>query len=408
MQQFAASSLFAFRSVVRHRRRSAFAVAAIACGVVATILAGSFIQWIFWAAQEGAIQNGLGHIEVTRHGFQAEGVRDPNKFLLPRDAEELRALRNLEGVKTVAPRLSFSGLVSHGDATISFLGEGVDPASERNFGEASVVIRGEPLSSDDPEGALLGEGLASNLGVDLGDPLVLLVTTPSGAVNAVEVKVRGLMGTISKAYDDSAIRISIDSANRLLRLAGAHSWVMVLNRTSDTDDMLQSLRGRYAGQFDFVPWHERADFYKKTVTLLSKQMAVVKIVIALVIMLMIANSLMMAVMERTSEIGTCMALGTTARSILTQFVVEAAVLGMVGALLGATLGVALAHLISFVGIPMPPPPGQSRGYVGKMLATTPLVLEACALALTTALLAAILPAWKAAGTQIVAALRAGR
>jgi putative ABC transport system permease protein len=402
------SVLLALRSVLRHRRRSAFAVSAITCGVIATVLAGGFIQWIFWAAQQGAIESGLGHIEITRRGYHEAEASDTNKFLLRSDAPELREMRELPGVRTVAPRRAFSGLASHGDATLSFLGEAVDPASERNFGDVSVVIKGDELSPEDARGALVGEGLAANLDVAIGDTLVLVVNTPKGGVNAIEVSVRGLMGTISKAYDDSAIRISASAADQLLRQHGAHSWVMVLDQTERTDAMLAELRARYGDRFALAAWYERADFYKKTVALLSRQMSVVKLVIALVVTLMIGNSLMMAVMERTSEIGTCLALGTTSRGVLAQFSLEAVLLGIVGAVLGTTAGVMLAELISFVGIPMPPPPGQSRGYVGRMLVTPSLVAEAGLLAVGTALLAGILPALKASRTNIVSALRAGR
>jgi putative ABC transport system permease protein len=398
-----AAVVLALRSVTRHRRRSAFAVSAIACGVIATILAGGFIQWIYWATREGTIQSGLGHIEVKRRSEQRTAREEA---LLVPDQAEMAAMRSEPGVKALAQRRSFGGLASHEDVTVSFLGEGVDPDGEAGF--TSVVVKGEPLSAHDPSGALLGEGLAANLGVGVGDSLVLLVSTGSGSVNAIEVRVQGLMRTISKAYDDAAIRIPIDTAGGLLRRSGAQSWLVVLDETSDTENMTAKLREKFGGRFDFVPWHERADFYKKTVLLLSRQMAVVNTVIALVVMLMIANSLLMAVMERRSEIGTCMALGATSRAILAQFSLEAALLGLVGVALGAPLGVLLAQAVSSVGIPMPPPPGQSQAYLGRILVTPHLVAEAVALAVGTAVVAGIVPAAKASRTEIVTAIRSGR
>jgi putative ABC transport system permease protein len=117
---------------------------------------------------------------------------------------------------------------------------------------------------------------------------------------------------------------------------------------------------------------------------------------------------MMAVMERTGEIGTSLALGTTSRGVLLQFVSEGAVLGLLGGLIGLAGGVLLAQVISAIGIPMPPPPGMSRGYTGRILVSGGLALDAFLLAIVTTLLASLYPAWKASRMAIVDALRHNR
>ncbi len=228
-------------------------------------------------------------------------------------------------------------------------------------------------------------------------------------MNAIEVKVRGLFATVSKAYDDSAMRAPTFVAQTLLRVDGAHRWVVVLRDTADTPAALAEFRSRFADQdLEFVPWYELADFYNKTVQLLSRQMGFMHGIIGLLIVLTIANSMMMSVLERTSEIGTSMALGTPRRGILAQFVTEGLVLGLVGGLAGLLLGIGLAALISAVGIPMPPPPGQTQSYRAGMIVTPPAVLQAFALAAVSALVAALYPAWKASRIEIVDALRHGR
>lgn len=404
-----AALLHASRCVLRQRRRTAIAAGAIAFGVVALILAGGFIEWIFWATRQGTIQSGVGHITVSRAGYRAEGAADPMRYLLPAQSSVLAELRATPGVRTVAPRLSFSGLVSVGETTLSFLGEGVDPQSEQDFGDVSVVSAGEEISSRDPQGVLLGSGLAANLQAGVGDTVVFLANAPGGGVNAVEGRIRGLMTTVSKAYDDIAVRMPLPMAEQLLRVTGAHRWVVVLRDTEATDLHLVQLRDRYPQErLEFTAWYELADFYNKTVALLSRQMNVMFAIVGVIIVLTISNSMMMGVMERTAEIGTSMALGTRRAGILVQFLGEGALLGLVGGLCGAAIGILLAYVISFIGIPMPPPPGQSRGFTAEIIVTAPLVIEAASLAVSTALLAAVYPAWKASRIPIVDALRAGR
>lgn len=409
MLRVTAAFLQAARCVLRQRRRTAVAAGAIAFGVAALILAGGFIEWIFWATRQGTIQSGVGHITVSQAGYRSDGAADPMRYRLPANSSVLAELRALPGVRTVAPRLSFAGLVSVGETTLSFLGEGVDPESELDFGDVSVVSAGEQLSSVSPRGVLLGSGLAANLGAGIGDTVVFLANAPGGGVSAVEGQVRGLMTTVSKAYDDIAVRMPLPMAEQLLRVSGAHRWVVVLKDTEATDSQLAQLRSRYAREpLEFAPWYELADFYNKTVALLSRQMNVMFAIIGVIIVLTISNSMMMSVMERTAEIGTAMALGTRRSGVLAQFLGEGALLGAVGGLAGALIGVSLAFTISLIGIPMPPPPGQSRAFTAEIIVTAPLVLQAAGLAVLTALAAAVYPAWKASRIAIVDALRAGR
>ena len=161
------------------------------------------------------------------------------------------------------------------------------------------------LSTDDRKGVIVGEGLARNLGANVGDQVILLASTASGGINAVEVTIRGLFSTVTKSYDDSALRMPIDTARQLLRTQGSHIWTVLLHDTAQTDAVLEKLRSRLPhGQFEIVPWYRLADFYNKTVTLYNKQIEVIQLIIALIILLSISNTMTMSVMERIGEIGT--------------------------------------------------------------------------------------------------------
>ncbi len=401
--------LNAFRNVTRQYRRSLFGIAAVAFGVMALMLAAGFIEWIFWAGRDGAIKTGLGHIQVMRPGFLEDGQADPWRFLMPPQADQMNAIAHFPTVRTFAPRIAFTGLISHGDTTISFIGEGGIPEAEEQISEGMPIPAGKGLSSADPKGIVLGHGLAENLGVKVGDTVVLLATTSSKGMNAVECTVRGLFATTSKAYDDSALRVPLPIAQKLLRVSGAHRWVLLLDDNDHVAGTTRALRDKFQGSgLEFVPWYDMADFYNKMVALLSKQVGVVEFIIGAIIVLSISNTMMMNVLERTSEIGTCLAIGRRRRDILRQFVYEGLTIGLIGGLLGLLLGWLLATGISYVGIPMPPPPGMSQGYSGKILVTGDLALNALLLALLTTFVASLYPAWKASRLEIVDALRHSR
>lgn len=374
-------------------------------GVVAVVLAGGFIEWIFWAIREASIQTGLGHIQISRPGFRVAGFADPKGYLLPAGAGELRLVRSAPNVVVVDERLAVSGLASHGDITLAFTGEAVDPEAERLVSKA-LPVSGAPLSLGNPAGVLLGRGLAAALKVNMGEPVTFLVNLPGGGINAVEGRVSGIFTTGVKAYDDSAVRMPTSLGRELLRTQGSHSWVIALSGTEHTDQTVAYLRAKLpAKYFEVASWHELSDFYRKSVTLLSRQLYGVALLIGVIIVLGISNTLTMNVLERTGEIGTMMAIGTPRRKVLRLFVLEGALLGLIGGLGGLALGLLLAQGLSYIGIPMPPPPGRTESYSAEIIVTWPLATLAVAIAFGATLLASLYPALKASRLPIVDALR---
>lgn len=398
----------ALRNILRHRRRSVIAVLAIGFGVVAMMLTAGYIEWTFWSTREESTTNQLGHVQVSMPGYHANAQSDPFAFLLPASSPALAVLEGLPEAKSVSPRLAFNGLVSHGENTLSFIGEGIDPDKDPSSTNI-LVLEGKLLSSQDPKGIVLGAGLAANLGVKTGDSIVLLTNTASGGMNAVEGRVRGLISTSMKDFDDNILRITVGMARELLRTQGAHLWVVTLRQTELTDQVMEKLKNESAlKNFDAVPWTKLADYYNKMVELFSRQMSVVKIIIAVIIVLSISNTMTMSVMERTVEIGTAMALGVRRQRILILFLLEGGLLGAIAGILGVLLGFLCGHVISLIGIPMPPAPGMSRGFVASIIITPRIVVDALSLAVLTTLAASIYPAWRASRLVIVDALRHNR
>lgn len=401
-----ADFLLAGRNLRRNSQRTLVAVLTVASGIVAFLLAGGFIAWIFQDMREATIHSQLGHIQIVRPGYFEKGIADPYAFLLPADSAEQKSVERAAGVASVTPRLAFSGLASHGDVTLAFVGEGIDPERERPISSRIRIQSGKDLEGPGQAAVLLGEGLAHSLGVKVGDAIVLLATAANGSPNAIEISVAGTFATISKEYDDVALRLPIALTRKLMRVQGATSWVVLLERTEDTAAAVASLRGQLpAAGFELVPWNALADFYNKTVVLFSKQVSVVKFIIGLIIVLTISNTQTMSVLERTREIGTSLAIGQRRRVVLRMFLAEGVLIGALGGVAGVVFGYLLAALISFVGIPMPPPPGMAHGYIGQILISPALAGEALVLALLTTLLASLMPAWKASRMNIVDALR---
>ena len=398
----------ALRNLARERKRTLISLAAIVVGVVGYLLAGGFIDWIFWAIRESAIDNGLGHIQISAKGYRDAGQADPNAYMLPANGPQKEAIARLPDVVAVSPRLLVSGLVSHGDITVPFAGEAVEPAVDARISK-DIAVDGEPLDAASPKGVILGRGLGRALNVKQGDTVAFITTAAGGGMSGVEGIVRGVYSTGVKAFDDVAVRMPLALGQQLMRTQRVHLWVVGINDTAHTQAVASAIAPILAGSDkEMRTWLQLSDFYRKTVTLMSRQMLVVAVLIAIILVLGIANLLTMSTLERTGEIGTMLALGTPRSSVLRMHFMEGLLLGLAGAIAGLAIGGLLAAVISWIGIPMPPPPGRDTGYRAEILLSLPIILDAVALALASAAVAGAYPAWKASRMPIVDALRFNR
>ncbi len=393
----------ALRNITRNRKRTLIALSAIALGVAALIFAGGFIHWILRELREETIRSQLGHIQVRLGEHDAVtpiAGRTPSD-----DATLVAKLSKSAHVLAVLPRVSFSGLASSGEITVSFVGEGIDPAKEALGGGRWDALATIPAPTAVNQVAL-GEGLAASLEVERGGKVVLIVNIPGGGINAAEANVIEVFHTLSKAYDDVALRAPLSLVHRLIRREGADHWIVFLDDTDVTGDVLAAMRADPAlANLVFTPWTELADFYNKAVALYARQFEVVRVLTALIIILSISNTMIMSVSERTSEIGTIMALGGSRSAVLRLFLIEGATLGAIGGFLGVVAGGAINAAVSFVGIAMPPAPGMRHGFEAQALFTPGIAASAFVLALATTTIASLYPAWRASRLGIVDAIR---
>ena len=146
-------------------------------------------------------------------------------------------------------------------------------------------------------------------------------------------------------------------------------------------------------------------FYHKVVRLFDSVFGFIKIIVMAIVILGIANTMMMAVMERTTEIGTVRALGNTRNEIVGLFLIEATYLGIIGGVLGVFFGILTAKGITSAGFMMPAPPGTTRGFPIQVGVFYPLLLESFVLGLSASIISSIYPALKAARIKIIDALR---
>ena len=395
----------ALRNVLRQVRHSAFALAGISIGVMGLALADGFIQDVFRQLGEATVKGQLGHIQVARPGFREGGAGRPEAFVIENGDAIRNALSQQADVRTVAGRLQLSGVLNAANRELPVEVVGSEPELEADAGDYLSLLDGVALERAAEFSALLGEGVARQLGVRAGDFVTLTAATFDGSLNALELEVAGIFRTFSKDYDDRAVKVRLAEAQELVQVAGVNTLVIGLADTARTADVLESIRqmSQLEG-LDASPWFELSDFYANTRELYARQFGVLQLIALCLIAMSVLTSTNITVFERTAEFGTMRALGARSRTVVALIVLESAVLGVLGAVLGSLLALVVGSALSWIGIPMPPPPNAEAGFTARILLTPGAVLSASLVGIASAVLGALLPSIRVARLPIVTQL----
>ena len=397
------------RNIFRNRRRTAITVFSIVVGFAAMACFGGFIEFSFEGLRESTIRTRLGHLQIYAHGYSQHRVSDPESVLISEPDAVMARIAELPGVAAVTPRLSFSGLGSAGSATVNMSVVGVDPEGEEEFSDFETLVAGRPLEPGDPAAGLIGEELRNGLGAEVGDWVTVLTTSFDGVINAVDFRVAGVVRTGSKEYDSVFVKVPIELAQRAKETGKVERIVVLLD---DTDDLpalqprIEEMLSTFDDEFETRRWDELAGFYEAVVALYRGIFTVFAGIVGVVVMFSVANTMTMAVFERTGEIGALRAIGARRSTLVAMFLTEGVGVGLLGAGLGAVASWLIAGAVQAMGgIAMPPPPGMSQGFQAYFSLTGDVLRNAFAVTVVATLVSAVYPAYAASRIRIVEALQ---
>lgn len=396
----------ALRNLLRQKLRTGMTFSAIVFGVASLILSGGFIEDMYIQLREAVIHSQFGHIQINARGFFEKGARAPDKFIIDDPAPLKHGIAALSGVDDVMARVAFSGLLNSGRSDRSIIGEGIEPAREHRLGTFIRIESGRALADEDMYAMIVGKGVADALGVRVGDRVTVLTNAAGGSLNTLDFDVVGTFRSFSKDYDARAVRIPLAAAQTLLNTDGVNTLVVSLASTQDTAGIAESIAAQIDREkFEVLKWNELSDFYDKTVALYDRQFGVLRLIVLVMVLLGVANSVNMSVFERVGEFGTMMALGNRRKSIFRLVILENVLIGVFGSSVGVLLGVALAWVISGIGIPMPPPPSSDVGYTAQIQVVPSELMLAFTVGLVATIAAALFPARRVTRIPVVEALR---
>lgn len=395
----------AWRNVTRNRRRSLLTGGILAFGFASFTLSAGFMAQSFEGLRDNTIRSGLGHLQFADARAFTQSEEAPLQFGLKDSGAIVARIAQDPAVRVVMPRLEFMGLIAAQARSVPFVGVGVDPQAEKTGTDIPTTISAGVWLDSNERALVLGTGLARTLNVSVGDGVTLLATTPDGTLNAVDAVVAGLADIHFKELNDRYLAAPLALAQELLDSPGTVSKIsVVLHATGQEAEVAQRLSAAFGGTLAVRTWQELAQFYNQVKMLYIGIFGFMGIVLMVVVFLAAINTTLMTVTERTREIGTLRALGARPRVILTNFVLEGAVLGLTASVVGALLSLFISAVLNASAIEMPPPPGATRG-IPIHVQFFAVAYAGAALAMTVAaVVASYFPARRAARMSIVEAL----
>jgi putative ABC transport system permease protein len=402
----------AVRNILRNKRRSLVTLLAIGVGFAAISLFRGYVSNVYYGLRTSAIRGeGLGHLTIYKTGWLDKGKLDPERYMFSKTEIEkvIKLIREEKEVVLATPQIQVTGIVSNGTISTIFIAQGVVPRDDKTIKGTWASFRpinGEGLEEKKSYGVEMAQDLAKYLNLRPGKDGVVMATTLSGQMNAMDIQVSGVFDSGSDATNDKYMRLTYDFARSLVDTQGAERIVVLLNDYSQTEKMRSLLLkklNRAGLNCEIKTWKELSLFYSKVRGMFDMIFMFIFSIVLVIVVMSTVNTMGMAVLERTREIGTLRALGLKRRGVSLLFALEGGLLGFFGSLIGVLL-----HITGWAVIrtfsPTYTPPGISTPVplIVDLVPQVLAVLMICLIGLS--LLAAITPARRAARQNVVDAL----
>jgi putative ABC transport system permease protein len=338
----------AFRNVLRNKRRSFLTAVGIIIAVMLIVFAQGFITGMVDNMIDNTARVKSGHIRIVTPEYLRREKLLPLQEALYITPELEKMIAQTPEVTAFTYRIPFGVLLSKGENSKPAFGNAIDVKREKGFIDLSsdkYLVEGSYLEPGD-EAILIGKGLAEELGFSVGDSLVIITSTAYGSPSGMNLTVKGIVETGHTGVDDNTFYIPLAAAQQLLDLEGRAAEILVLLESREDAERVAS---RWQNQIEddaeleFVPWQQ--DDILGMLQVIFKVYWVIFFIILLIASATIINTMLMAVFERIKEIGILKAMGMRGNRILWLLTAEASMIGLLGAAIGAILGIVLVILV---------------------------------------------------------------
>ena len=338
----------AFRNLGRNKSRSLLSALAVGIGMALLLLMVSVLEGEMSGALQNTIRLQSGHLQIRPASYDENKISLKWEDLIADPDHVVEQIRSLPQVTVATPRLVASSILTLSDESKGVQILGIDPDSAANAPFRDGMVAGEFLNADDREGILIGNILADKLGLNVNDKVNLLVTTSNGDVNEQVFTIRGIFTTRTPGYDENTIFMPLAKAQAITATEN-HASIIFVMLQNDTQAEAVALAIQ-SDTLKVLTWREQNIFITQFEDYANAFFVVLYLIVLGITATVVTNTLVMAVFERTREIGILAAIGMKGSGIMAQFLAEAALLATGGVIGGLIIGGALVAYFTVNGI----------------------------------------------------------
>ena len=387
----------AWRNIWRHRRRTVIIVLAMGLSLGMMMFYDGLMDGFNDAIAGNAVRVLGGNVQVHAAGYREKVDSNP---LLPLEDDEavVQAALSQPDVIAASRRIQTGGLVSNREGAFSMTIIGIDPEAESPVSLiAEHIVDGRYLEPTDEDAILIGKGLAEALVLEVGDRVTMVGSDIHKQNRQRTMTVIGIYDIGIPTMEKGTSYISLAEAQNLFNLRGQSTEVQItLQRVGMEDTVVAALTPQLPG-YEVESWAKNYPELSNAVGRKNIVMDIFSVIIIMIAGIGILNLLLMAIYERTREIGLLGAMGLKPRQIATTFILEGALIGVVGVMAGVAIGLLTNLSLMQVGMDYSQFAGVTEymalisGKVYPTLGTSKLFGRATTI-LIIAALAALIPA----------------
>ncbi|HEX2697587.1 MAG TPA: FtsX-like permease family protein [Anaerolineales bacterium] len=340
----------AWRNIWRHRRRTVIIVLAMGFSLALMMWYDGMIDGFNQAIYGNAIRVLGGNIQIHAAGYREK--IDSNPLLPLVDASTvIQAASSQPNVIAATPRIITSGLATSPEGAFAVSIIGIDPDAEKPVSLiADHISAGNWLTASDQDSILVGKALADAMGIQIGDRVTLVGSDIHKQNRQRTMVVTGIYSIGIAATEKNNAYITLAEAQNLYGLPNQVTEVdLTLKKLGQEPSVIAALTPALPG-YEVESWDKNYPDLKNAIDRKGAVMNVFGVIIIAIAGIGILNLLLMAVYERTREIGLLGAMGLKPRQIATLFILEGTMIGVVGVVAGVVLGLALNGSLGVVGL----------------------------------------------------------
>ena len=336
-----------YRNLGRNKTRSLLSALAVGAGMALLLLMASVLEGEMRGALDNTIRLQSGHLQIRPASYEEGKLSLKWEDLIANPEQVVEKLKSLPQVTEATPRLIASTILTIREESKGVQILAIDPESAANQPFREGMLSGEFLQRDDREGILVGNILAEKLQLEVGDRVNLLVTTSNGDVVEQLFIIRGIYTTRTPGFDEGTVFMPLAKAQTITATENHASTIFVLLQDREQAEALE--QALQSNTLQVLTWREQNQFVVQFEDYAGVFLIFLYLIVLGITATVVTNTLVMAVFERTREIGILAAIGMKGRGIMAQFLAEAALLATGGVIGGLVIGGALVAYFNVNG-----------------------------------------------------------